>query len=150
MKRVIYILLLSVLVNGATMNAVNVINDEQKKGPFSSDKRIIGAFGGIPGGLTDITPNELPEIHTKMTEVFTLLGSQREDFKYRIKRVISGKKQVVSGYRYYVEVEAYDEANELKNCKADIWEKTWEHFLQAEMCCDNKKYTAIRKNDDQL
>lgn len=74
-------------------------------GPFNSDKRIIGAFGGTPGGLTDIPPNELPELHTKIAEVFTLLGSQREDFKYRIKRVISGKKQIVSGYRYCIEVE---------------------------------------------
>lgn len=151
MEGLIFILLFSVLANGVTMNAVNAINDEENKASsddlFNSNEPIIRTLGGTPGGLSDIPPNELQGLYTKMTEVFTLLGSQCGDFKYKMNRVISGKKQVVSGHRYLMEVEVYNEANELKSCKADIWEKTWENFLRAEMCCDNIKYTAIRKSN---
>lgn len=151
MEGLIVILLFSVLANGVIMNAVNALSDEENRASsddlFNSNKRIIGALGGTPGGLTDIPLNELQGLNTKMAEVFTLLNSQCGDFKYKMNRVISGKKQVVAGHRYLMEVEAYNEANELKNCKADIWEKTWENFLQAEMCCDNIKYTAIRKSN---
>lgn len=100
----------------------------------------------ILGGFTDLDENDLLELHPKLVNSFVQLGEKHpNEFDLIVKRIISGKSQVVAGTRYMVNVQAENSKNETKNCEAEIWEKLWENFFQVKLKCQDKHFTIDTK-----
>ncbi|XP_055309719.1 uncharacterized protein LOC129573342 [Sitodiplosis mosellana] len=92
------------------------------------------------GGFSPLSEEALADLHPKVTESFTQLGKKHDDFDLIVKRILSGKSQVVAGTRYVLTVEATNPKDEVKTCEADIWEKTWENFFRVQLKCQEKDY----------
>lgn len=92
------------------------------------------------GGFSKLPADQLTQLHTKLTPVFTKLGMENIGFDWRVKRVMDAESQIVAGIRYICKIELENEANETKTCEADIWERGWEKFILAEIQCQDKNY----------
>lgn len=100
----------------------------------------------ILGGFTDLDEKDLVELHSKLKNSFDQLGEKHpKEFDLIVKRIVSGKSQVVAGTRYMLNVQAENSKKETKYCEADIWEKLWEDFFQVKLTCPDKNYTIETK-----
>ncbi|XP_055297206.1 uncharacterized protein LOC129565908 [Sitodiplosis mosellana] len=95
------------------------------------------------GGFSPLNKKSLAGLHPKLTHSFIELGKIHKEFDLTVKRILSGKSQVVAGTRYMIAVEAANPNNEVITCEADIWEKTWENFFQIKLTCQGKSYEII-------
>lgn len=101
---------------------------------------------GVFGGFSPLSEKSLQDMHPRLTSSFNEWGKDHEEFDLIVKRVISGKSQVVAGTRYVLTIEAANPKDEIKTCEADIWEKSWENFFQVKLTCDNQKnYQLLTK-----
>lgn len=126
---------------------------EKRKYQYVSDVAVKGGVGvpgaaiGVPGGFTDLSEIELTELHTKLKPAFVQLGVEHTGFNWMPVRVIDAKKQTVAGTKFLANVEVKNSSNVIKKCAADIWEKTFEHFFQVDLKCENdaKNYKYVKQ-----
>lgn len=96
----------------------------------------------IIGGFSDLSSEEVANLHIVLMSAFQQLNAERYDFKLAIYRILSAKTQVVAGQRYLANVEAINEANEIKKCEAEIVDVPWKHSRDINITCDKKKYNV--------
>lgn len=103
---------------------------------------VIAAFANaqIKGGFSDLSEGAAKDLHPKLTVVFDHWKTDKKDFDLTFKRVVKGKRQVISGTRYQVTVEATNPANEVKTCDADIVEDLHGDFDHADVKCGNNNH----------
>lgn len=95
------------------------------------------------GGLQNMSPASLNELLPKLTTTFEQLSRQNSDFDVNLKRICSGKSQIVLGTHYIVNVETTKKSNvnEVKKCEADILENLKGEFIEVDVKCDHKNKT---------
>lgn len=115
------------------------------------EKRSVGDSTPLLGGEIEMPSNELGEIHNKLVESFDQLAAQKPEAQFQVRRIVSGKKQVVAGMRYDMKVEVLNtKTGETKVCNCEIWEKLWEEFRQVDLDCPNQpKIYRVTKEKQQ-
>lgn len=119
----------------------------------------IGTEKGInlPGGQISVDEND-PNMYDLFTESLRLMDlNSPYDTKFRIKKVLSSTKQVVSGYLWKIKVAvvltdcAKEDTTELiqcsekdgiepKTCLIKVWERPWlQHGREINITCNNQK-----------
>lgn len=99
----------------------------------------------LVGGFSDIPSSELSQLHLKLTDAFTQLSAQRDDFNLAVRRIINAKRQIIAGIRYIVTIEVKTSKNEIKECTADVWEKPWKNYLQVDLTCEEITYQIVKQ-----
>lgn len=124
-----------------------VCGDEKRKYQYKSENPVTEAPAAFPvfGGFSDLSTEGIAELHTKLAPAFTQLATENDDFNWIVKRILSATYQVVAGSNYVANLEVTNTSNEIKNCNAEVWEKTWENFLQVKLDCDGKKYQVVKQ-----
>lgn len=97
----------------------------------------------VKGGLKDVEETEWPEIQQKLVEAVTQLEAENQAKGAEVKRLISARKQTVSGTKYHVVVEIKT-IEGITNCTSEIWEKPWEHFRQTKIICEGEPRVVER------
>ncbi|XP_017844649.1 uncharacterized protein LOC108601261 [Drosophila busckii] len=77
----------------------------------------------LVGGITTLSGDELKEAETQLNSSLKTLAAG-EGPNYQLGKIISARKQVVSGFKYYYEVELV-EGSKTKTCKVEIWSQPW-------------------------
>lgn len=85
------------------------------------------------------------DLQTKLTAEFDHWKTEKPDFDLTFKRIVSGKYQVVTEFRYKVTLEATNTANKVKTCEADIVEEFSQKF---DLKCDNQKHQRTKQFRD--
>lgn len=118
--------------------------EEKRKYGYSSAldraKRQIGF-----GGFSTMGEEELKQLHPKLSTTFDHLKATKSDFEFTLKRIISGKSQVVAGSHYIVQVEVTNKHAQVKQCEADILENLQDQFHQVDVKCDNKSFQFMKQ-----
>lgn len=103
----------------------------------------------LAGGFSDIIESELKQLEPKVGIAFGLISYKHDDFVYKLKRVVSGKSQVVAGSRYQFVVEAApkDNADDVKKCDVDILENLQGEFDDIQVKCEHKEKVFSYKKE---
>ncbi|ALC45434.1 CG15369, partial [Drosophila busckii] len=75
------------------------------------------------GGVEELSGAGLKEAEDTLNLSLTKLAAG-EGPNYKLGKIISARKQVVSGFKYYYEVELV-EGSKTKTCKVEIWSQPW-------------------------
>lgn len=99
------------------------------------------SVGQLAGGFYDIIESDLKELEPKVAIAFELVNIKHNDFGYKMKRMVSGKSQVVAGSRYQLVVEAApkDNENDVKKCDVNILENLQGDFDEVQVKCEHKE-----------
>lgn len=84
-------------------------------------------------------------LHPKLSATFDHLKTTKNDFDFTLKRIVSGKSQVVAGSHYIVQVEATNNQAQVKQCEADILENLHGEFHQVDVKCENKSFQFMKQ-----
>ncbi|XP_060649761.1 sarcocystatin-A-like [Drosophila nasuta] len=78
---------------------------------------------GVPGGVTELSGDDLVSATNVLNNSLEKLASG-DGPNYKLGKVISARRQVVSGTKYIYEVELVSE-NSTKTCNVKIWSQPW-------------------------
>ncbi|XP_062123366.1 sarcocystatin-A-like [Drosophila sulfurigaster albostrigata] len=76
-----------------------------------------------PGGVTPLSGDDLVSATNVLNNSLEKLASG-DGPNYKLGKVISASRQLVSGFKYVYEVELVSE-NNTKNCNVEIWSQPW-------------------------
>lgn len=97
----------------------------------------------VGGGFSDISQEHLDSSMPEVYNVFGLFKYKYPEFDYILKRVVSGKHQVVAGSHtiYQIEVGPRDHADQTHACEIDMYRSLGDVINKVSMDCnDGKKF----------
>lgn len=101
----------------------------------------------LAGGLSDLGAEGINNVLPTAHSAFSLLHTKYPEFDYILKRVVSGKSQVVAGSRAVLQVEVgpKDHADQTKQCELDLTENLQKEIVIIRMKCDGKDFEYYKE-----
>lgn len=104
--------------------------------------------GVYAGGYVDLNGSELQTLSVKLPEIFDWLKKLHTDFKYTLKRVVSGKYQFINHIEYIVKhfiatAEVTDAANDVKQCHCEFYLNRFGQYRPFEIECGGKTFRYV-------
>lgn len=123
--------------------------EEKRKYSYATDADVDERFRrqtddyqfDVQGGYSTVSEDGLNNYIPQLSTIFSQLSSQNTDFdsnQFVLKRIVSGKYQVVAGYHSVLQVEVApkDHPDQVKHCKVDIYENLKIEIEEVNMKCD--------------